>query len=496
MNESSIANQSAIVTSETWVERLLLNLISYSIVLVPIALVVITTRLRLCPTPIQNSVIVQLFVYGTISRSKTSRDVDMDEELLPKVEATSRRSIIQAPKSGLQNETLAFIWCLVGLQLSYLVWGILQEKIMTTKYHVNLEPPGRKSRFHDLDTQSSILTETITFHDSQFLVFINRIVAFVLAIFALVYNRPGQAQLLSMRNQLNDKKPQAPLYEYIYCSLSNILSSWCQYEALKYVNFPTQVLSKSCKIIPVMLMSKLMFGKKYQSFDYLCALSLSLGMFIFLLYQPISADKTSNSPRHPANESEVLASNFNGHYIRDSTLISGLAILSLYLAFDSFTSNWQQSLFSRYGISNWQMMAAANFYSILLTLTSLHQLGTLEPAFKLLASSSNLLFDCILMSAMSSVGQLFVYYTIKRFGSVLFAIIMTLRQFLAILLSCTIYGHRLTFGSGAGLLLVFMVVGIQMWRKSEPNKRKAGRTSRGLEVGETVRIQFGPVVNK
>ena len=33
-----------------------------------------------------------------------------------------------------------------------------------------------------------------------------------------------------------------PFCRYSYCSLSNILSSWCQYEALKYISFPTQVL--------------------------------------------------------------------------------------------------------------------------------------------------------------------------------------------------------------------------------------------------------------
>lgn len=42
---------------------------------------------------------------------------------------------------------------------------------------------------------------------------------------------------------LIQKQPQhkAPLYKYVFCSLSNIMSSWCQYEALKYVSFPTQV---------------------------------------------------------------------------------------------------------------------------------------------------------------------------------------------------------------------------------------------------------------
>lgn len=36
----------------------------------------------------------------------------------------------------------------------------------------------------------------------------------------------------------------SPLWEYSFPSVANMLSSWCQYEALKYVSFPTQVTTK------------------------------------------------------------------------------------------------------------------------------------------------------------------------------------------------------------------------------------------------------------
>ena len=39
------------------------------------------------------------------------------------------------------------------------------------------------------------------------------------------------------------KRSKALAYEYSFPAVSNMLSSWCQYEALKYVTFPTQVLS-------------------------------------------------------------------------------------------------------------------------------------------------------------------------------------------------------------------------------------------------------------
>lgn len=65
------------------------------------------------------------------------------------------------------------------------------------------------------------------FQDSQFLVFVNRILAFAMSGLYLLIQRQPQHK--------------TPLYKYAFCSLSNIMSSWCQYEALKYVSFPSQV---------------------------------------------------------------------------------------------------------------------------------------------------------------------------------------------------------------------------------------------------------------
>lgn len=37
-------------------------------------------------------------------------------------------------------------------------------------------------------------------------------------------------------------------------------------------------------------------------------------------------------------------------------------------------------------------------------------------------------FDCVVLSVSSAVGQLFIFYTIATFGPVVFTIIMTVRQ--------------------------------------------------------------------
>ena len=80
---------------------------------------------------------------------------------------------------------------ILGIQTFYLTWGVLQEKIMTRQY---VDSAGNIGQFKD----------------SQFLVFVNRILAFAVA---LLY--------ISTTKQPRHK---APIYKYSYCSFSNIMS--------------------------------------------------------------------------------------------------------------------------------------------------------------------------------------------------------------------------------------------------------------------------------
>ena len=157
-------------------------------------------------------------------------------------EKEKARSVVQ--------EGVQLVFCSLGLLGSYSTWGYLQEKIMTTDYVDSL---GNKGRFND----------------SQFLVFVNRILAFALALLVILFRR--------------QPRHKAPLFKYSFCSFSNIMSSWCQYEALKYISFPTQVLAKASKVIPVMAMGKIVGKKKYEYYEYVVAVLISVGMTLFLL---------------------------------------------------------------------------------------------------------------------------------------------------------------------------------------------------------------------
>ena len=70
-------------------------------------------------------------------------------------------------------------------------------------------------------------------------------------------------------------------YRFAVSIQYNMLSSWCQYEALKYVSFPTQMLFKCFKLFPIMVMGKLLGNKNYPPYDYGVAAAIGVGIAVF-----------------------------------------------------------------------------------------------------------------------------------------------------------------------------------------------------------------------
>lgn len=83
-------------------------------------------------------------------------------------------------------------------------------------------------------------------------------------------------------------------------------------EALKYVSFPTQVLAKSCKMVPVMVIKVLRFGEQYKFRDYFVVLLVTMGIITFRWNSSSSSssasseDGTVESKEHEANSAYGL----------------------------------------------------------------------------------------------------------------------------------------------------------------------------------------------
>lgn len=337
--------------------------------------------------------------------------------------------ITDGTSSFLANRSrgVLLLGCAIGLQVSYLTWGLIQERIMTQKYGAVAGVGGER------------------FQNSQFLVFVNRLLAFVVA-----------GVVLSFSKQPNHG---CPLYKFSYASFSNIMSSWFQYEALKFVSFPTQVLGKACKVIPVMLMGKLVSGNKYQVYEWVTAGMLSVGISFFLLGQGTHAHDSDAT-----GVEEIYGDNL--------VIFSGFFLMLGYMAFDSFTSNWQGELFKVHKMSSMQMMFGVNLFSCIFTAISLLEQGGFFEASAFMFRHYEFAVHSIVLSFCSAAGQLFIFFTISQYGAVVFTIIMTLRQAFAILLSCIIYSHPISGAGMVGILVVFVALFLRIYARSRTASKR------------------------
>ncbi|KAK3926131.1 Adenosine 3'-phospho 5'-phosphosulfate transporter 1 [Frankliniella fusca] len=381
---------------ESWLLRLCVNLAGYGCILIPgfVAYKYVKSTDYLERTDL-----------GSFGRFVKLCLGDSCPDLPKSVESTSN-PLVQNHSQG--KRALQLLYCFGGLQTSYLIWGVLQEKIMT-----------QASEYYNADD------ERANFKDSEFLVFVNRVLAFAFSGIHLMFTK--------------HPRHNCPLYKYVYCSLTNILSSWCQYEALKFVTFPTQVLVKASKIIPVMIMGKVVSKKKFEYYEYVTAVMMSIGMIMFLL--------NNGGDQKGVKE----------------TTVSGIVLMAMYMTMDSFTSNWQSKLFSTYHMSSVQMMCGVNLFSCLFTAVSLVSQGSLFKSFLFMSKFPSFALDCFFLSLCSASGQLFIFYTIATFGPVVFVIITTLRQVFAILLSCIIYDHHLSALAAFGVSVVFIAIFLRIY---------------------------------
>merc|ERR1719247_3187862 len=146
------------------------------------------------------------------------------------------------------------VTCAAGIIAALGAYGFIQERIMAVPYVA-------------ADGTEEFFTTTV------FLVLINRLVACSVGALGMLLKDP-------------------PLWKYCMISVSNICATTCQYEALKYVSFPTQTLGKSMKMVPTMVMGFILYGKRFPLRDWLISSCVTAGCVLFLLMGSIASKKS------------------------------------------------------------------------------------------------------------------------------------------------------------------------------------------------------------
>ena len=221
----------------------------------------------------------------------------------------------------------------ISLIAIYATYGVLQERIIKGRY------TNSKSVVLDDETPND------TFTSPPFLVFCNRIVSLATGIVlaqiqwakryysqlptpALASRRP-QTWCQAISEQLSRIRPASALLSYAIIAGFNNAATLSQYSSLSYLSFTTSTLGKSAKMVPVLIIGHMFYGKRYKSRQWIGAAIVILGIWGYLTaLLKIDMNKKQQET------------------VPTSNLI-GVACLLAYLFFDGLTSTMQERLFGQ-----------------------------------------------------------------------------------------------------------------------------------------------------
>jgi len=248
--------------------------------------------------------------------------------------------------------------------------------------------------------------------------------------------------------------------QFMAIAASSKLATFLTWRALRYVNFPTQVLAKSCKALPIMAVNRCA-GKRHSWMQYTQVSLITAGVVMFMLY------------REGMEEKEAQANT-----------MQGAALLFFALGFDGLTGHLEDAVIKemewKHGQGTFDLMLFINVYSIPFCLTYLITNGELLVLFALSVSEIIML---VWLSLAGALGQMCIFYTIANFGALTCSLITTLRKMMQIGLSALAFGHTFTALQLVGVASSFTGVFLNM------NDKRRKKTP--SQVGAETRLKHG-----
>lgn len=306
--------------------------------------------------------------------------------------------------------------CVAGIYICFLTWGYTQERVSTIEY------AGKKFKYF---------------------IFLNAVQALVAYFVALIYQR--------IRGVHANPPTREVIFQYLKVSVLSCLASPFGYASLKHIDYPTLILGKSCKLLPVMFMNFVIYRKTFPLKKYFIVALITAGVSLFMLLQPKEGKQVN------------------------SASLYGLALLSINLILDGAYNSSQDQIFSKFKVQGTSMMVWMNIFSFglmsmyLIVAPNSTELGD---AILFCTNHPSILLDILLFAFAGAIGQCFIFWTLESFGSLTLVTITVTRKMFSILLSVFGFGHHLSLGQWAAVGLVFTAIGLEAADKAKAPKLK------------------------
>lgn len=221
----------------------------------------------------------------------------------------------------------------------------------------------------------------------------------------------------------------APLSAYPLLTFCLMSSSSLSNISLNYINFPTKVVFRSCKLIPTMMIASVFHKKIFSSIEYLFATCVCLGLVLFA-----AADWSLAPVFHPI----------------------GIAYVLLSVCADAVLPNAQERLF-RMGSTRLEVTMFTNIFTLIamtiVTLLSGDLLGLIT--FIHLSPDRTLL--CRYIAVYTFIAYIAISFhmsVVRRYGGVSAVFVATGRKGMTLVLSFILFPKEFSWLYVLGALMV------------------------------------------
>ena len=234
------------------------------------------------------------------------------------------------------------------------------------------------------------------------------------------------------RRYVGETTRKAPWSSYFMLCFCLLISSATSNIALNYINYPTKVVFRSCKLIPTMLIAVAFNKKTVHNFEFGFGSLISLGMVFFAW-----ADFT-------------VMPQFN---------FLGISLVSVSVVADAFLPNFQERVFE-HGSSRIEVTYFTNILCLAAMTVSFSISGDLQEAFAYAFANPHALMLMTIYTFLAYIAIAFHMALVQEFGGITTVLVGNTRKAITIVLSFILFpkptsvlylwGGMLVFGSLVG----------------------------------------------
>ena len=229
------------------------------------------------------------------------------------------------------------------------------------------------------------------------------------------------------RKYVGETVRRSPWSSYLMLCFCLLISSATSNIALQYINYPTKVVFRSCKLIPTMVIAVLYNKKKVQNFEFFFGGLISLGMVLF------------------------AAADFNVYPNFD---FFGIFLVSLSVVADAFLPNFQERVFQE-GSSRIEVTYFTNILCLAAMSVSFSLTGDLQEAFAYAFANPHALLLMTIYTFLAYIAITYHMALVQEFGGIVTVLVGNTRKAITIVLSFLLFPKPVSVMYLWGGLLVF-----------------------------------------